>query len=372
MGLPLAAGDPAPLLAFLVTGAALAATVRAFVPEASISTLARVVALAFALRAAVAVVIHTVALWAGRGGFITGDDAGYAALAWGFAQYLHGRPEPPFVPPHWNGAAYQFGPFTYLEAAVFYVFGPRVILVEFLDAGLASASIVFVYRIARAILGRPAATATSWILAVHPSLILWSALNLREALAYLTASLTLWILVELRRTRRVSLALALIAMLMFAKEVRGFAFAGLALATVTAAAAIPSRARGSTVLRVGGAIGGAAAIALLVAAALPGRPLAPYLLSLEAIRQAMANEARTAFHPPRPVVASDGDTFVVNSRPTGGSLVVPFGESELPTYLGSAAPSRAVDPGRSEPRVVVARPPARIELADGEVGPSGL
>lgn len=320
VGLPLGSGDHGPFVTFVLTGTALLVTARALSPAAS---LMRVVAFAFALRAAAAAVIYTASTWMGRGGFITGDDLGYAELSWGLAQYLRGTPEPPFVPPHWGGAAYQLGPFTYLEAVVFYLFGPRVLLMEVLNAGLATASIVFVYLIARTLLGKRAALAASWMNAVYPSLVLWSALNLREGLALLVTSATLWTLLELRRSHTRERVLAAVALLLLAREVRGFTFAGLAAAAVAAFPLVPLR-RAAHRRRAIAAVLAIAVVAVAGAAIAPDRLVLPQLRALEAVREAMANEARTAFYRPPVAIASEGDTFVVYMRPTSGGLVVPL------------------------------------------------
>src|SRR5207302_2693294 len=77
----------AALFAFL----ALAVT-RAVTPLPARHDIYLVVFLALTLRYAVAVTVYDGSIAAGKGGFITGDDANYADFSWTLVQVLRGQP----------------------------------------------------------------------------------------------------------------------------------------------------------------------------------------------------------------------------------------------------------------------------------------
>jgi len=108
-----------------------------------------------------------------------------------------------------------------------------------------------------------------------------------------------------------------------------------------------------------------AAVVLAGATVLPDRALSRSLRALEAYREGMADEARTAFYRPAPAVGAEGDTFDVIMRPMATSLLVPFGRAELPSYLGGVATDGEAAPAPESPSVVWVRPPVRLVLATG-------
>ena len=134
IGILLSDGRVVAALSVLLFGCALAAVVRGLVPPADRQAAAMLIALAFALRVATAVVLYTAALAVGRGGFIPGDDRVYADVAAALASYWHGQPQPPLVPPLWAGHAYLMGTWVYLESAIFYVIGPDVLVPILMNA----------------------------------------------------------------------------------------------------------------------------------------------------------------------------------------------------------------------------------------------
>jgi len=109
----------------------------------------QVLVVAYALRAAAAVVLYTGSLAMGRGGFVTGDDAAYATLAWAFVQFTLGGEVQPWVPPYWAGEAYLFGTYVYLESFLFWIFGREVLVALLTNAVLGTVTLVFAHDIAR-------------------------------------------------------------------------------------------------------------------------------------------------------------------------------------------------------------------------------
>src|SRR5438034_2351563 len=132
------------------------------------------VAFATVLRAAIAVVLYDGLIAAGRNGFLTGDDQGYADLSSRLARLLHGD----VASFNYTTEGYLLGTFVYLETALFYVFGPAVLIVELLNAAMGGLLVTFVFEIGRRTFHDARAGATAAILvAIYPSLVLWSALN---------------------------------------------------------------------------------------------------------------------------------------------------------------------------------------------------
>jgi len=95
------------LLVFLLT--------RALTPAGARHDVYLLVFLALTLRYAVAVTVHDASVAAGRGGFVTGDDANYADFSWTLVQVFRGQP----VTFDYGGYLYLLGTFVYLETAIF-------------------------------------------------------------------------------------------------------------------------------------------------------------------------------------------------------------------------------------------------------------
>ncbi len=213
---------------------ALAALVRWVAPVQQQVALGRIVALAFALRVAVALSIYLIQHALGRGGFFTGDDITYAKLAWGYAQWLQGTPLLGVTPPAWDGLSTSFGLYIYLTAGLYFLIGLEVVVAEILNCIFATAAIVLLWDICRRVFGpRPAGWAAA-LMAVLPSALLFSALNIKDALGLLVLAVSLWALtrfveaprwrwivsvalgIELMRGVRMDIAVVLIVVLVVA------------------------------------------------------------------------------------------------------------------------------------------------------------
>src|SRR5438067_1294764 len=182
-GLAVATGNPAAAAGVLVLAAVALGAVRAIVPDADRGDVAKVALFALSLRLGAAAVLYAGAVAVGRGGFITGDDGAYSRIAWGYAQWLHGAPVWPYIPPAWGGGGYLLGTFAYLTSAVYYVFGLQPLLVSFMNAALVTVAIVLCWDIARQVFGRKAATLTIAVLSLDPANVLFSALLLKDSLS---------------------------------------------------------------------------------------------------------------------------------------------------------------------------------------------
>ena len=125
------------LLVFLLT--------RALTPAGARHDVYLLVFLALTLRYAVAVTVHDASVAAGRGGFVTGDDANYADFSWTLVQVFRGQP----VTFDYGGYLYLLGTFVYLEAAIFALVGPNVVVVELLNAAIGAGLVAIVCDVCR-------------------------------------------------------------------------------------------------------------------------------------------------------------------------------------------------------------------------------
>jgi hypothetical protein len=315
----LGAGVLFAILVFLFT--------RALTPPAARRDVYVLVALALTLRYAVAVTIHDASLAVGRGGFVTGDDANYADFSWTLVELFRGEP----VTFDYGGYLYLLGTFVYLEAAIFAVVG-----VELLNAALGAGLVVWTCDLGRRLFDDERVSVVAGVVvALFPSLVLWSSLNLKDSLALFLIAAMLWLVVLFNRRPVVWLVLAMYVPLFLMQSLRFYIFVGLAIVIpigVILASGGHSRARrivtsGLAVLL--------SAVLLLVQGTGNDALSASLLARLESERAAMAIGARTGFG--RPVVS-------VNE---GSSYVVP------------ALPANPTRPGRT-PKVVVVEPNSRI------------
>lgn len=388
LGIPLAAGDVGPAFVGAALGAALAVVALRPGGTARRHAALAIVAFALALRLAIASLLHAGSAAAGRAGFITGDDAAYARLSWAFVEFLRGSPQPPYVPPYWAGDAYLFGAFVYFESAVFAVFGPRVLVVEFFNAAFACLTLALVFDTTRRVFGaRPAILAVS-LIAVYPSLVLWSSLNLKDSLALLLTTLVLWALQRFHaRPHPGALVAAFIALLLL-QSLRPYLVAILTVVLVAGVLITPSAARAQRV-RWGAATAFSCALLLWASGTASAWLGVETLRTFEATRQAMAVGARTAYQTPLPLLVREGDRFIVTAparAPTAPAPSEPTREPRTepppsPAYVSgieaaptgrlllaasSSAPSRSA-PG--ETTTLVVSPGARLLLVTGSGAP---
>lgn len=304
LGLMLVYGEVTAAIVGSVLAAVLPLGARAAAPRALVHPLGAIIALSYALHVALIPLIYFGSLALGRGGFITGDDAGYAQLACAVAQFVRGEPQHPFVPPDWGGDGYLLGTWVYLESAIFLVFGQRVLVALLLNAAFAAGVVMLVFDLARRLFDARAALVAAAIVAFYPSLVLWSSLNLKDSLVLLLISLCLWCVLRFQFGRHwLSLAGAF-TLLVLMESLRSYIFAGLAI-VIPIGVFLVLRADAGTRARWTGvaAAGSLALLALNPAGFGPGGLLA----ALESTRQGMAVGARTAFVSV-PLGASDSGT----------------------------------------------------------------
>jgi hypothetical protein len=322
-GLALTTGSPAAAGGAVVLVAGVLGVVRLIAPHAERGDLAKIAAFAVTLRLAAAAVLYVGAIAAGKGGFITGDDRGYSQVAWGYAQWLHGTPFAPYVPPGWGGDASLLGTFTYLTSAVYYAFGFQPLLVSFINAAAVTVAMLLVWDIGRGIFGPKPAAVAIVLLALDPANIVFSALHLKDSLSLLIVAAVIWSIIRFQAHptfHRLAAAAVGIALMYSIRSYLSFVLLGVALfgSLLPRGASRWGRLTWSASAAI--ACGGALAVGLLVGTtSLPTVSFA----SFEQIRIAMAHGANTAFSvdpTPGPALGS----AVVPSR--GGAVDTSFGE----------------------------------------------
>ena len=338
-----------PLAALVLWALLIMVVVRLLVPVPERLRVGAVVALAFAAHAALAAFLYTGSLTIGRGGFVTGDDADYAAFASGIVSYLHGHPVAPFTPPLWGGSDYLLGAWVYLETAIFFVTGTEPLVPIFLNGTFALLTALLVYDMARRLFDARAAIVALALVAFYPSLVLWSSLNLKDALVLVLIAVVLWSVVRFQeRPRWWALALAFAALVPL-ESTRRYMFIGLALLIPLAVVITPRLPRAARVRWSALAI--VASVAFLLVDGSGSAVGRDVLATLENERESMAIGARTAFVEPPPLSVKEGDAFVVsNGAPLGDGV---SRSSGAPTVV-YVAPSN---------KIVVTTPAPTLALA---------
>jgi dolichyl-phosphate-mannose-protein mannosyltransferase len=225
-GFLLTDGDFVGLAIMTVITAAACGAAWVIVPRDARASVLPLVVFATLIRVALAVVLYDGLLAAGRGGFVTGDDAGYADLSSRLARILHGEAAP------FDRAteSYLLGTFVYLETAVFYFLGPKVLVIELLNAAMGGLLVAFVFDITRRLFVETrTGLISASLVAFFPSLILWSALNLKDSLTLLLIALVVWLVVQFYVHGAWWLVPASFAPLLPLETLRNYIFVGLAL-----------------------------------------------------------------------------------------------------------------------------------------------
>lgn len=344
----------APLATLALVVLCLVVLIRSVVRDADRSVIALIASAALLVRLAAAVALMTWSYATGGDGFVVGDDRVYAHFSWRLAEWLQGAADPAFAPPTWGGEDYLLGLYVYIETFVFWLFGYQPIIPLILNAGWSTGAIVLLFDIVRGIFGRKAAIVASIVVAAYPSLVVWSSLNLKDALALMIIMAVVWVLMRFQQRPRLLVLLAAFLLLIPMEGLRKYVYMLLAGTIVTAVALVPG-------FRLQQRVGWTAGALLLVVLMFANTAaLAPWLrpevlLSAENTRRAMTIGARTAYVPttPLPVRAGEGQTFVVSgsSSATPATHVVRPG-TRVVVLTGLETPST----GRPGELVVYVRP----------------
>ncbi|TMF72728.1 MAG: hypothetical protein E6I18_16750, partial [Chloroflexi bacterium] len=142
------------------------------------------------------------------------------------ARILHGETAP-FAS---STEGYLLGTFVYLETAIFYLLGPKALYVEMLNAVMGGMLVTLAFDTARRLSGDlRAGVIGGTLVAVYPSLVLWSALNLKDSVLLLLIAIVLWLLVVFQMKPRLWLVPVTFIALLPADSLRTYIFVGLSL-----------------------------------------------------------------------------------------------------------------------------------------------
>jgi hypothetical protein len=134
--------------------------------------ISKLVRYGFLLRAAVALILH----WTGYSGRFAPDEQTYATHGWQFALYWAGDV---LVRPWRMGTQEPLGYF-YLNGVFFYLFGQTELPIKMVNAFMGAFSARYLYLLARDLFGEAAGRRAATLFVFFPSLILWSAVNIRD------------------------------------------------------------------------------------------------------------------------------------------------------------------------------------------------
>jgi hypothetical protein len=330
---------------------------RQITPPAARPALYLLVALALTVRYAVAVAVYDGSLAAGRGGFVTGDDANYAEFSWTLVQLLRGET----VNFDYGGFLYLLGTFVYLETAIFSVVGQNVVVVLLLNAALGAALVPLIGDLGRRLFdGERAGVLAGTIVAFFPSLVLWSSLNLKDSLSLFLIATVLWLLALFSRRMLPLLVLAMYVPVFLMESLRFYIFVGLAVVVpIGVMLANGPVARSRRIVTSALAVG--LSLLLVVSQGAGTNALSASLLErLQSQRAAMAVGARTGFG--RAIVlVQRGATYVIptssaSPSPPESSPRVLVVEPRTHIVLGTAAPDRIAIPVQPGDLLVIPRP----------------
>lgn len=348
LALALAAGGPASaIVAMVLVGTAFAAT-RILSAPADRAVLERAVLLIFAARLAFTAVLH---LWllsaSGAGGAMFGDDQGYTFHATRLARWWLGEPvaDPTDPMDAVPGVSYiQFAAFLFTLA------GTEPFALKVMNTGLAVLSGFLFYRAGASAL-LPNARWIAYLMWIYPSLVLWSALTLKESFVIFLMAIAVWSVAEQIKTRRFIWWVPFVISLLVLYSSRSWLFVMLVLAW-PAALLVAGRSLPRAV--------GATAVAFVLLAGTPATTyFTPEILAAPGrIRAAMAQGARSAFVTPTPgpTVASAGGGIVYVEVTEPPATLEPSGSS-------GGAPSASPPPRTPRP------PPTPRPIAYGPIGP---
>lgn len=174
---------------------------------------------AFAVRLAAAVASHFVLVYAGRNGYLLLDDWAYDKLGWTLARVWMG-----ILPGIHVNDEYLMVNYTYLVAGVYYFLGHNLLAAKMMNVAFGTLTAVVVYAIGAEIFNQRAARIAALLTAFFPSLIAWSAINLKDILAVLLTTAAIFGLVRYaRRHQWWALVLCLAAFLAI-ENLRQFVF----------------------------------------------------------------------------------------------------------------------------------------------------
>ena len=261
-----------------------------------------IVALALVARLILAGILDVVSR--ANGGALFLDDASYLRLASQVAAaWRSGVPASDIDPT-------QGGNYVTFAAGLFFLFGSNPVLLKYVNTAFGVIAALLVYR-TMVNLRVPGPRIALVLILFFPSLVLWSALALKDAYVLFFASAAVWTMSEYARRRRfLPWYLLAIASIVAVENVRAYMFVILLVAWPISTPFVLRRERWMRPSAI------AAALAAVLLATSPALSyLNPNIVTVSTfIRQAMAVGARTSFVEPLPVARGEpGTRFVVTA-----------------------------------------------------------
>jgi hypothetical protein len=185
--------------------------------------LASVVGWAFVVRVAASALLHATGTWSWLGG----DEETFDLNGRVFAGWVDGRFAIP-LSPRFLGS-FEVGYF-YLVGSMYYTYGISKGVPLLVNALMGAALVLPVHALAGRFAGRVAARRAALLAAFFPSLVLWSALMVRDVLALFCLASVLLVADRLRRSLAPANLLALLALLGALASLRTYIFLIVAVA----------------------------------------------------------------------------------------------------------------------------------------------
>jgi 4-amino-4-deoxy-L-arabinose transferase-like glycosyltransferase len=121
-----------------------------------------------------------------------------------------------------SGSAMRYGGYSPVVAAIYFIFGYTPIGAKVVNGFLGTLTAVLIYSIAREVYGRRVARIASLLSAFFPSLVLWSSLILKDAMAVFLIVLAIWSTVKLHSRFRIRYIIVLLASVVYYTQIRWF------------------------------------------------------------------------------------------------------------------------------------------------------
>ena len=185
----------------------------------------RLIRYGFVLRAVIALILE----WTGYSGRFAPDERTYATSGAAMALYWNGDL---LVKPLRFGSDQPLAYF-YLNAASFFLFG-SILPLKLLNAFVGAAATRYVYQLATALFGAAAGRRAAILFCFFPSLVLWSALNIRDVWVIFLILFLSWKSHEIVSHYSHRALLSLLAAILVLSEFRDYLFYVVALPPVVA------------------------------------------------------------------------------------------------------------------------------------------
>jgi 4-amino-4-deoxy-L-arabinose transferase-like glycosyltransferase len=173
------------------------ALVAVLAPEEDKRFLLMTLLLAFLVRIIAAYVLHVHSWHRGFEGFVSGDDRLYSLKALKIASMWQGVPYNSVS--DMGGKEYGLNAYTYFLAMIYRFFEPNYLYSKIFNCLLGVFGALMTYLVARKIFSSSASRLAILLAAFYPSIVLWSASNLKDALSILLIITFFYCLYSLKR-----------------------------------------------------------------------------------------------------------------------------------------------------------------------------